>query len=226
MRVIPFLLLLLPNCLSAQYTPERKTEFGIDLIYVIVLSSGHDANRADLELIYRETVDNMDFRFKGIVTSYADEQEFLRRATTDDSTFLYNFYAPRQSYGIHLGLARLINVRKLDLYYGVDLALGFHLGDVLVTRDFCPPGNFFTSCEVEHAIDNLDYTVGVIPFLGGKVALTSRLLLTVEFGAGLHYRLGQRRYLGTGGAEEKATISGFELQLDRFLNDIAVTYRF
>lgn len=217
--------LLLSFCLfligktHAQYS----TEFGIDLIIPIVLTSGHQAKTTGVEVFYKENLPDMDTRFKFFITSDVDEFKLFRRSTID-STFVYNYYLPDFSVGTNIGLAKIIKVKGQNLYYGADLHFSVQRGTSIATDSLLRKGDLPT--DIIRRYRDFDYAVGFIPFLGTKIRLSEHIHFTLEFGPLLQYRFGKRSFLNSSGQNDQLSIKYLEFLAGRWLNDIAVSYRF
>lgn len=214
-----FLILLIGNSQA-----QNTTELGIDLIIPIVMASGHQAKTTGLEVFYKENQPGMDTRFKFFVQSNFDEFEPFRRSVVDSMT-LYNYYIPGVSIGTNIGIAKIIRVKGQNLYYGADFHFSVQQGDVVVSEQLLD-GRATRPLKSIREYAAIDYSVGVIPFLGTKIKLSERIHFTLEFGSLLQYRFGKRSFLNSQGQNDQYTIRQMELFAGRWLNDIAVSYRF
>lgn len=214
-----FLILLIGNSQA-----QNTTELGIDLIIPIVMASGHQAKTTGLEVFYKENQPGMDTRFKFFVQSNFDEFEPFRRSVVDSMT-LYNYYIPGVSIGTNIGIAKIIRVKGQNLYYGADFHFSVQQGDVVVSEQLLD-GRATRPLKSIREYAAIDYSVGVIPFLGTKIKLSERIHFTLEFGPLLQYRFGKRSFLNSQGQNDQYTIRQMELFAGRWLNDIAVSYRF
>lgn len=214
-----FLILLIGNSQA-----QNTTELGIDLIIPIVMASGHQAKTTGLEVFYKENQPGMDTRFKFFVQSNFDEFEPFRRSVVDSMT-LYNYYIPGVSIGTNIGVAKIIRVKGQNLYYGADFHFSVQQGDVVVSDQFLD-GRDTRPLKSIREYAAIDYAVGVIPFLGTKIKLSERIHFTLEFGPLLQYRFGKRSFLNSQGQNDQYPIRQIELFAGRWLNDIAVSYRF
>lgn len=223
MRLFNLLLLclLLPLFASAQY----RTEFGLDLTSMIILASGNAASPSTLEIIYKEDTGDKDLRFKFIITSAYNKYELVRRVDFDSLQY-FNYAIPTHSYGINIGVAPKFKAKDLNLYYGFDLHFALNKASTAVMTAECNPLENIPLCEQLKTLDNTYYTLGLIPFLGGKFNITERIVLTVEFGTELAFFLGHRNYYAGDNQVRKEKLNFFEPQFNRWLNDIALTYRF
>jgi hypothetical protein len=215
------LFLILPLFSYSQY----HTEFGIDIISPIILASGANARPTQLELIYKEDTGEKDLRFKFFITSNFDDFELVRRVDIDSSQF-YNYAVPTRTYGINIGVAPHFKVQGLHLYYGFDANIALNESYTAVMTSACDPLEDLPLCDQVRSLDNNHYTLGIIPFLGGKLDITERLLLTIEFGTELAFFLGNHNYYAGNDIIKKQKINFFAPQFDRLLNDIAISYRF
>jgi len=214
-----FIILLIGNSQA-----QNTTELGIDLIIPIVMASGHQAKTTGLEVFYKENQPGMDTRFKFFVQSNFDEFEPFRRSVVDSMT-LYNYYIPGVSIGTNIGIAKIIRVKGQNLYYGADFHFSVQQGDVVVSEQLLD-GRATRPLKSIREYAAIDYSVGVIPFLGTKIKLSERIHFTLEFGPLLQYRFGKRSFLNSQGQNDQYTIRQMELFAGRWLNDIAVSYRF
>lgn len=203
---------------------QNTTELGIDLIIPIVMASGHQAKATGLEFFYKENQPGTDTRFKFFILSNFDEFEPFRRSVVDSMT-LYNYYVPGLSIGTNLGIAKIIRVKGHNLYYGVDFHFSVQQGDVVVS-DQLLDGRDPRPLKTIREYPALDYAVGAIPFLGTKLKLSEHIHFTLEFGPLLQYRFGKRSFLNSQGQNDQYALKQIELFAGRWLNDIAVSYRF
>ncbi|MCI5081945.1 MAG: hypothetical protein MRY78_09640 [Saprospiraceae bacterium] len=215
------LLHFLPLIVQAQY----RTEFGLDLITPLIVATGNNVAPSSLEIIYKEDVGDRDLRFKFLIRSGYQDYELIRRVDVD-STQYYNYAVPTRSYGINLGFAPKFTVQGIQLYYGMDLHFSLDEATTIVTTTDCDPLENSPICDQVTSLDNTHYTLGFIPFLGGKLAITDRIVLTIELGTELDFFLGNYNYYIGDGQTRQQRINFFQPQLNRFLNDIALSYRF
>lgn len=224
-RMKRFLLSFVVLILLIGNTPaQNTTELGIDLIIPIVMASGHQAKTTGFEVFYKENQPRMDTRFKFFVQSNFDEFEAFRRSIVDSMT-LYNYYVPGISIGTNLGVAKIIRVKGHNLYYGTDFHFSVQQGDVIVS-DQLLDGRDPRPLKSIREYAAIDYAVGVIPFLGTKIKLSEHIHFTLEFGPLLQYRFGKRSFLNSQGQNDQYALKQIELFAGRWLNDIAVSYRF
>ncbi|MEN0004375.1 MAG: hypothetical protein AAF798_09535 [Bacteroidota bacterium] len=213
--------LLCIQSLSAQY----NTEFGIDLSPMIVTLTGNRLDHTNIELFYKEDTGEKDLRFRlGFTTSF-QETEFVKRVSLEE-TSIFSYYLPQQIWAIDVGVAPHIKAKGIPLYYGVDVQLAFHMGDVYATSETCDLIDGNPACDILRSVGNTHYSIGLIPVLGTKLNLTERLVFTIEFGTQFNYRIGNYQYLDNENNWQKQSINGLEFLLDRGINDIALSYRF
>ncbi len=215
--LLPFV--CLPFCLSAQEESPYRTEFGLDLLWTIGIASGWEIQGTEVEIIYKENLPEGDLRFKlQVVTGYPDLEPI--NSFQFDSLQMTNYYQPTNSYGAALGFGFRSRHESFSFYSGVDLTGSVSFGETVVER--CPTGG---ECVWVGGLKNRDFHLGVVPFLGTKLNLTHRMFFTIEFGTPLLFRFGERKYY-RGQEERSFRIDGPDFQLNRLLNDIAVSYRF
>lgn len=220
-RLLSFLtLFFLTTSLFSQRQNPFLREFGMDLTWMIVAASGHNPVSTDVELIFKETHDKLDLRFKLLISSNFTERTLMQSSTTD-SIQLLNYYRPHRTIALNLGVAYKKITRDLPIYVGVDAAIAWNSGDTEVDR--CLIGD---SCKRFQGLSNQHITVGVIPLLGTKLPLTDRLMFTVEFGTQINYHFGKRSYMNSEEVIKEYRIDGLELELNRLVNDIAILYLF
>lgn len=211
-------------CISASLFGQKQNpflrEFGLDLTWMIVAASGHNPVSTDVELIFKESHDKLDLRFKLLLASNFTERNLIQ-SSTKDSIQLLNYFRPHRTIALNLGVAYKKIARDLPIYIGVDAAIAWNQGDTEV--DQCLIG---ASCKRFQGLSNQHLTVGLIPHLGTKLPLTDRLMFTVEFGTQISYHFGKRSYMDENEQIGEYRIDGLELELNRLVNDIAVVYLF
>ncbi len=209
----------------AKSKSQNSIEFGIDLIIPIVMASGNQAKSTGLEFFYKENQPQSDTRFKFSILSNFDEFEPFRRSVVDSMT-LYNYYVPGLSLGADIGIAKIIRVKGHNLYYGADLHFSVQQGDVVVSDQLLDGRRDTRPVKTIREYASYDYAIGMIPFLGTKIKLSDHIQFTLEFGPLLQYRFGKRNFLNNKGEDDTYALKQIELFAGRWLNDIAVSYRF
>ncbi|RMG88564.1 MAG: hypothetical protein D6714_00500 [Bacteroidetes bacterium] len=204
----------------AQKQSPYLREFGIDLIWMIVASSGNEPASADLELIFKETHDLVDLRFKFLASANFRDRKLIQ-SSIKDSVQILNFYRPQRTIAFNIGVAYNKRTNDLPVYVGADLQVAWNTGDTEVDQCLA-----LSNCKRFQGLTNQHLSVGLIPFLGTKIPLTDRLTFTVEFGTQINYHFGTRKYLDAGETLREYKINGLELEFNRFINDIAVVYLF
>ncbi|MCR9289892.1 MAG: hypothetical protein NXI23_21160 [Bacteroidetes bacterium] len=215
-----FFLLFLSFPLFAQKQSPYPREFGIDLIWMIVSTSGHEPASTDVELIFKESHDQLDLRFKFLLSSNFRDRDLIS-SFTKDSIQTLNFYRQRKTAAVNIGVAYNKITSGLPVYVGVDFQTAWHSGDTEVDRCFVG-----ANCKRFQGLSNQHLSVGLIPFFGTKIPLSDRLMFTLEFGTQINYHFGKRKYLDIEDGVQEYNIDGLELQLNRLVNDIAVVYLF
>lgn len=222
MRLFLLLLFLIAGtALHAQY----NTEFGLDMIWVMVPLTGNSLESTNIELLYKEDTGKKDLRFKLTYAAAFQEYEFVKQVRLDSSS-IFSYHVPQQSWAFDIGLAPHILVKGQPFYYGADVQLAFRKGSIKATPEACDPIDADPLCDILRSVDNTNYSVGVIPFLGTKLKLTDRLLFTIEFGTQFNYRIGSHQYLTADNTWKESSINGIEFQLNKWINDLALSYRF
>lgn len=219
-----FFLLATLVLLTENIRAQNTTELGVDLIIPIVMASGHQPKATGLEFFYKENQPHSDTRFKFFILSNFAEFEPFRRSIVDSMT-LYNYYIPGISIGANLGAAKIIRVKGHTLYYGADFHFSVQQGDVVVSSQLLE-GRDPRPLKTIREYPSIDYAIGAIPFLGTKLKLSEHIHFTLEFGPLLQYRFGKRSYLNNQGQDGQYALRQLELFAGRWLNDIAVSYRF
>lgn len=215
-----FLFLAISSSMFAQKQSPYLREFGLDLIWMIVSMSGHETASTDVELIFKESHDELDLRFKFLLSTNFRDRDLIH-SYTKDSIQTLNFYRQRKTAAINIGVAYNKITEGLPFYVGADFQMAWHTGDTEVDR--CLIGS---TCKRFQGLSNQNLSVGVIPFLGTKIPLTDRLMFTVEFGTQINFHFGKRKYLNIENEVQEYQINGLEMQLNRLVNDIAVVYLF
>lgn len=195
-------------------------EFGIDLIWMIVASSGHDPASTDLELIFKEAHHDRDLRFKFLLSSNFRDRDLIH-SFSKDSVQTMNFYRMRKKAAVNIGVAFNKVTEELPVYVGVDFQIAWISGETEVDR--CLVAN---NCKRFQGLSHQNLSIGITPFLGTKIPLTDRLMFTIEFGTQIDYLFGKRKYLDQDENVREFSVEGLKPDLKRLVNDIAVVYLF
>lgn len=214
-----FLIAISTSVFAQKQSPYLR-EFGLDLIWMIVSTSGHEPASTDVELIFRESHDKLDLRFKFLLsTNFRDRN--LIGSFTKDSIQTLNFYRQQKTAAVNIGVAYNKITEGLPVYVGADFQIAWHSGDTEVDR--CLIGD---NCKRFQGLQNQHLSVGLIPVFGTKIPLSDRLMFTLEFGTQINYHFGKRKYMNMDDEVNEYAVNGLELQLNRLVNDIAVVYLF
>lgn len=228
---ISFSLLLLLFCLSLKAQlpdlPTRyRTEFGIDILPLIIRAGGGEINYSELELVYRELQKSGDLRFRlSINNRNFTGSNFVSAEEIEDNqpeslTYVENLYAPKTGFLAGIGISRNMRNNVLPLYYGLDLGFGLARADV---------NSFYKTIKLTGTDRDLITTnestlhiIGFSPFLGGRKALGRNIGFFVEFAVPVHFLIGEVPYLDADLKLKEKRFREFELPWSRVISDIGV----
>jgi len=206
---------------------QRNTEFGIDFDQAIIWAAGGDRDYTELEILYRETSEEGDLRFRLSLLDrnfYQSDFIFSKSLTNVANEKMIVLYDPRLSFLAGIGMSKYMKENKLPIYYGADLSIG-------VSRGYA---NTFRTPSLEELFEQQDLigskgnhwlTLGFTPFLGVKQQLSDRLAFVLEFGLPANYTTGKVQYFDENQKTVSMNFSSFELGFPKFLNDVTVLYR-
>lgn len=226
MRILccSLLFLLVTTTSSAQHALQSQIEFGIDLSNILIWASGGNRSYQEFELIYRESRQGHDLRFKFNIGNYnyfGEELIFARQiegSQTEQLEYVNVDYQPKISYLSSIGFTRYLKNNDLPIYYGIDGNIGLARGAAATSlRTIRLNGE---QNKLLHLEQNNLLVFGLTPVLGLKKDLTDRILFGIEFGINMNAVRGQLSYQDENGVRVSRTTNRLDLGLNRLINDI------
>lgn len=220
------LLLIISGTAKAQVKPFYNTEFGFDIIWAIVATSGHTLDQVDLEFMYRENVDPFDLRFKFTYsTAFENEGDLIFSKRLTDSTSLFNYFVSKRRGQVDVGYAKNQKFSFGSFYYGIDLFFAQTWGRINGYREPCEEGLNVICNDFGRLRDRFS-KVGIAPIAGIKLPISERLFFGIEFNFQLGVAFGERSVFDTYTTSSSYSFTQFEIDMDQLISDLAVFYKF
>ncbi|MEQ8702403.1 MAG: hypothetical protein RIC19_00725 [Phaeodactylibacter sp.] len=209
------------------------TQLGADLLPAIIAGGGGNLGYYQIEALYREHRPGGDLRIKVEVNNKDYFEGFtpypgqlLPGSTPEDPRYHQNDLLPRTNLLFSAGLSTYRFSKKLPVYFGADAQAGVLFTERITYINSRPqdqmPGGY---TQILSTANHSHVLVGLTPFVGTNIPLTSRLSFSIEFGLPIIYHTGTTSYVTENGDRFDSDISEFNLFDNRPINDLAIFYR-